>query len=260
MRRLLLLQKSRLEKYFVMRDGSKFQEFQQFFLFFGSHQLKRCPVVEHLSGNGIDVFRNEVYLLIIQEGKGRSFGDDAPDQCVIILHVRFLPGGLRIAIEQSGPSHTGSGELQIVRTFEFHAVVCQDQRKQFLKGRDTEPFAQTVEDVQYALFGSIGQQEYQHKITLPEYERQKRLLSRASGSLDRVHLYDVCFGILLHIGAEAVERPPFTVFIFQFRCDLLRMSDAVAHLSGQIDVSEREDIEIDVVIERLLAAADLISV
>ena len=78
--------------------SESFRNSSSFFLFGRGHQFKRRSVVERLPGNGVDVLRDQMDIMIVQEGKGTSLGDDAPYQCVVVLHVRLLPRCLRIAI------------------------------------------------------------------------------------------------------------------------------------------------------------------
>ena len=69
-----------------------------------SHQVKRRKVIEHLSGNAVDVAREEMNIFLGQEFKAGTFWKNAPDEDMVFFHMRLLPGGLRIAIEKTCPS------------------------------------------------------------------------------------------------------------------------------------------------------------
>ncbi len=197
---------------------------------------------------------------VCQKGEGCPFREYPAYQGVVLLHMGFLPGSLRVAIEDMCPSGSVFPEFQIVRSLELYAVIRKDDREEPPEHCRSQAVRQKVEGVPDTLLTPVGEQEDKHKIRLSEDEGEQHLLSAPSGSFDGIHLDDIQRRVFLHISPEAVDRSSFSVFVFQFCRHFLRVADPVAYLLGKIDIPEGEDVQIDIVIERLLTQTDFFPV
>ena len=94
--------------------------------------LIRCFAAEDLPWHRIDVAEHNVQIMLSQRRKLSAIRQDIPDQIMIVLHMRFLRGGLRITIEDIRSCFSGQRiGLKEGDFFKFRASVGEDEGEEF---------------------------------------------------------------------------------------------------------------------------------
>lgn len=170
---------------------------------------------------------------------------------MVLLHMRFLPGSLRITVEDACPACSAFSELQPVSTFELDTVICKNNRKDLSEGLNAQQQGKVVKYILDALLSTVFHQEDEHEVAGPKDHGKQDLFTSASAFYS-VHLYDVQLRICFHKRFEIVQRSTFPALVIHFHYSTFpRLSGAVDDFLGQVDVLNIKGIHVYVVVDRL---------
>ena len=175
---------------------------------------------------------------------------------MVFFNTAFLPGSLRITIENTGPAGTVIEELEMVRTFELDSVVCEDDGEEGTEGIDTEKKSDSVKDGENTFLSTILKEENEHKVRLSEDQSEQNFMA-APGALYGIHFPDRQSWVLIHKRNEIGIGAAFAVLILQLHDYIMRAPLSVTDFFGEIDVPDMKSIHIDVVVDCPFRKSDL---
>ena len=255
----LLPEEARVQDDAIVRDRRAPKPFQDAFPMVEAERFVRAAVVELLPLIGIDVVHHEGHAALCEVVKGPPLGEDPPDQLVVDLDGAFLVRAAGVAVEDMGPApgRAVRPELHRPRVGELTAVVREDDGEKPFKRLPAHRMVEGVPGIRYGFRRVRITEEGQHEVRVHEMDGEQHLPAPCAD--DRVHLDHVGVGMPLHEGLEIPVGPAAPAGAVHLELRLL-VTGAVFHLTREVDVPHVKEAGIDIVIEGLLAAHELVPV
>ena len=138
--------------------------------------------------------------------------------------------------------------FKCVGVLEFNAIIGKDHCKESLEQCLTEDFCQGIKDLQHAVLCAVIHQKDKHETRFSEDHCEKNL-TFAPAAFNSVHFYNGKVRISLYERFEVLDRTSLPVLILKLGKDSLGPALPVDNLLRKVDVSDLEDILVDVIVE-----------
>ena len=196
------------------------------------------------------------YILLRQAIKAASLGKDTADQFMVDFTGALLIRGTRIAVKDLRPQiRPGLTVFDLLRVGEFAPVVGQDDREQTVKGLRTKDPIQCIDDTDDGSRGVGIPQERQHQAGLDEVDGEQAFPPDTPD--DAVHLDDGAFRVIRKELLKIRVVPPDPASPVHLELGLL-VTRAVLDLAGKVDVPDIKEPGIDIIVQRLLTAHQVV--
>ena len=188
----------------LRRDGFDVELFEHLLSVNESEKLKRRFIIEAFSDLAVEVGNNEVDVVLGKRVETGPFREEFSEVKVIVFDMGFFPGGVRIAVIDSGPAFLGCrAELKSGRIGKLGTIVRKDDWEHLSEGVEAERLLKGIEHVDYGS-GVVGRtQEREHKTAGVEIHREEHFLSGDAD--DTVHFNHGNIRICFQERTEVIE-------------------------------------------------------
>lgn len=175
-------------------------------------KIKRRFIVEAFSDLAVEVGDNEVDVVLGKRVEAGPFWEELSEVEVIVFDMGLFPGGVRIAVIDSGSAFPGRrAELKSCRIGELGPVVREDDGEHLSERVEAERPLKGIKHVDHGS-GVVGRaQEREHKTAGVEIHREERFLSGDAD--DAVHFDHGNIRIYFQERKKVVEGTPDAAFL-----------------------------------------------
>lgn len=198
-------------------------------------------------------------LFIRQVMHAAPLRNDVADEFMALLEPAFLVGLVRITVKHASPAFAVGSHLNGPGILEFRSVVCQYDPERLSENDRSEHLVQHVEDSLYRILRAGRKQEDQQKGRVPKEERHETLAG-IPASFDGVHFHDFIFGKGLCIAQKILVGPAVAIRIADRVFAPAFLTQLVSDAAGKIHILDCEQPHVQIVVDRLPAAGELLPI
>ena len=137
----------------------------------------------------------DIFLCVLVHAA--SFGNDVAYVLMVLFKSSLLVGNIRIAVKHISSVCTGFVFLDVPRILELRAVICENNRKVFLKSSNPYGVTKVVDGFDNASLGAIGKQDNKHKATTSK-KKGEQTFTFFAAAFDGIHFNNVCIRMSFH--------------------------------------------------------------